>query len=231
MTSGEKSGLTPMAASSQTFAERFRIVRESLGLNQKEMSKHIGLGDSSWQRYELGGSIPGGEVLEAVSLLGFSGHWLLTGEGPMRPGESGDVPGWQIKQPSSVPVIGLAECGLRGWFSEGSMSVRASRPGDLKNPNAFAVLAVGSSMLPAGIQPGFLCFCDPDDSPDPGDAVFVERADGRAGIKVFRASEPGWITLQGWLDPENDRQDPYTDKIAASQIKRIATVVYVKRKL
>ncbi|MBF0168757.1 MAG: helix-turn-helix domain-containing protein [Alphaproteobacteria bacterium] len=220
-----------MAASSQTFAERLRIVRESLGLNQKEMSKHIGLGDSSWQRYELGGSIPGGEALAAVALLGFSGHWLLTGEGPMRPGESGDTPAWMPKQPTSVPVIGLAECGLRGWFQEGSMSVRASRPGDLRNPEAFAVMAVGQSMLPAGIHPGFLCFCDPTDSPDPGDAVFVERADGRASIKVFSQSEPGWITLQGWLDPVNGVQESYFDKITASQIKKIATIVYVKRKL
>lgn len=180
-----------------------------------------------------GESVPNFFSIQAIAkAAGVSMTWIAEGTGTMLAAGESSHHSWTSALPQSVPVIGLAECGLRGWFSEGAMAVRAARPGDLRNPEAFAVMAIGMSMVPAGIQPGFLCFCDPADSPDRGDAVFVGRADGRGSIKIFGGSEPGWVTLQGWLDPdETGRQQSYLDKQAASQIKRLATVVYVKRKL
>lgn len=68
-------------------SERLRAVRQCFGMNQIEMSAHLGLGKNSWQRYEIEGKLPKGETLAKLAQAGFSGHWLLTGQGPMRTAE------------------------------------------------------------------------------------------------------------------------------------------------
>ena len=132
----------------------------------------------------------------------------------------------------SVPVIGLAECGLKGWYQGTSMVVSAARPGDLQDPDAFAVIAIGVSMRPAGICQGFLCFCSPRMAIDKGDRVYIERRDGTATIKKYLCRDETWLYLQGWLDPdESGRQELYSDQIRLDQVARLATIVYVKVKL
>lgn len=64
--------------------ERLKTVRESIGKSQKEMAEALGVGLKSWQVYEQGGSVPGGNVFESLVRLGFNANWLLTGEGEMR---------------------------------------------------------------------------------------------------------------------------------------------------
>lgn len=64
--------------------ERFKIIRESLGLSQKDMAVAIGISLPGLQGYEAGRSVPGGSVFEALVKLGFNANWLLTGEGEMR---------------------------------------------------------------------------------------------------------------------------------------------------
>ncbi|MBY0430069.1 MAG: hypothetical protein K2Q10_02645, partial [Rhodospirillales bacterium] len=95
-----------------------------------------------------------------------------------------------------------------------------------------AVLAVGTSMVPAGLCQGYLCFCSPHDQPLAGDAVFIERMDGKASIKLFLSAGPEWVNVKGWLDADpNGHQEPYFEDIKRTQIKRLAPVIYVKRKL
>lgn len=104
--------------------------------------------------------------------------------------------------------------------------------GDLHDPDAFAIMAVGDSLRPAGIWPGFLCLCSPRDHYDKGDVVFVERSDGTASLKLFDREDADWIDLAGYLPPdEHGHQMPYTERLARDYVRRIATVVYVKRKL
>ena len=64
--------------------DRIRQIRESIGITQETMSQRLGLGDSTWQKYELGISQPNSKALIAISDLGFSIDWILTGEGEMR---------------------------------------------------------------------------------------------------------------------------------------------------
>lgn len=64
-------------------AERLKQARESLGYTQKEMAKAVSVVFQTWQVYEAGKSVPGGNVLEALARLGFNVNWLLTGEGEM----------------------------------------------------------------------------------------------------------------------------------------------------
>ncbi len=67
--------------------ERLKTARESISKSQKEMAEALGVGLKSWQVYEQGGSVPGGNVFESLVKLGFNANWLLTGEGEMRRGE------------------------------------------------------------------------------------------------------------------------------------------------
>jgi phage repressor protein C with HTH and peptisase S24 domain len=214
-------------------------------LSQDAFGEQLGVAKDTIGKYERNRIVPGGDVLARIRAdFGIDINWLLTGEGPVRPSglEATDTPVERVRgnvvsmsgvSTHSVPVLGLAECGLAGWYQDGPMAVRAARPGDLRDPNAFAVLAVGDSMIPAGISPGYLCFCSPADPADIGDAVYVERADGHATIKLFGGAKDGWVRLQGWLPRQNGDggQESYIDRIRIDNVIKIATVIYVKRKL
>ncbi|MBX9634382.1 MAG: hypothetical protein K2X44_05310, partial [Magnetospirillum sp.] len=94
-------------------------------------------------------------------------------------------------------------------------------------PETIAVIAVGDSMRPAGLNPGDLVFCHPGD-PIEGTPVLVELADGKAALKRWGGEYEGWITLQGWLEPENGVQQPYHDRRRCDQLRRVLPVAGVK---
>jgi transcriptional regulator with XRE-family HTH domain len=66
------------------FAGRIKLIRDSLGKNQKEMAAAIGASLSAVQSYESGRQVPGGKVIEKLSRMGFDANWLFTGHGMMR---------------------------------------------------------------------------------------------------------------------------------------------------
>lgn len=68
-------------------AARFKMVRDSLGLSQREMAKKLDSSLGALQSYEAGKSVPGGNVLEALARLGINVNWILTGEGEIRIGD------------------------------------------------------------------------------------------------------------------------------------------------
>lgn len=69
-----------------TLAERLKTIRELAGNDQKTMAEQLKISFRSWQDYELGKSVPGGKVFEALAKLGFNANWLLTGEGAIQKG-------------------------------------------------------------------------------------------------------------------------------------------------
>lgn len=73
-----------------TLAERLKTARESSGYDQKTMAEQLGISFRSWQDYELGKSVPGGKVFEALVKLGFNANWVLIGAGEMKPDGSKD---------------------------------------------------------------------------------------------------------------------------------------------
>jgi phage repressor protein C with HTH and peptisase S24 domain len=158
--------------------------------------------------------------------------WLAAGEGPFHTVQRRvDFQEQTGSRPPGVPVIGLTRGGVEGWYQPGPLSVNATRPGDFFDPQGFAVVAVGESMVPAGIFEGFVCFCAPSVPPSPGDAVYVERAGDVAALKVLNAITGEWLELTGWLAEEAGRREPYTERLLVSDIGRIAPIIYVKRKL
>lgn len=138
-----------------------------------------------------------------------------------------------------MQVVGLAECSISGWYTFSNTTLHTVAPVDIaKSKEAFAAIAIGDSMIPAGIEPGFLVFCDPSLEPKKGDAVFVERTDGHATIKIYGGEVnfkgQAMIRLQGWLPRKEDDpsapQEPFTMDELLDTIKRVAPVVYVKRR-
>lgn len=89
-----------------SLGKRLKQARESLGYSQKEMAEKINSYPQTWRVYESDKSVPGGNVLEALSRLGFSVDWLLTGEGEMKRDSSG---GWwsekikEIRGSTTIP--------------------------------------------------------------------------------------------------------------------------------
>lgn len=138
-----------------------------------------------------------------------------------------------------VSVLGLAECSMRGWELQSATSMFAPAPADIKVADGFAVIATGDSMVPAGILPGNVIFCNPVIMPLEGDIVYVERPDGYATIKLWQGKTKRagkeFIKLKGWLpanpDAPDEPQKPYTDEFLKDQVKRVAVVVYIRRRL
>lgn len=99
-----------------TLSERLKNMRESLGLTQKDMAKHLRIASRTWQNYEEGVHEPSWKVLETLGTMGFDMNWLLTGEGEMRRDRQGQawintiLPGIgkrirEIRGEDSIPVF------------------------------------------------------------------------------------------------------------------------------
>lgn len=139
---------------------------------------------------------------------------------------------WKSTNWQEVPVIALGNCGKTDWYSPDPVALRATLPVDYPyTPNLFAVMAVGTSMQPEGIRQGYILFCNPSSSIDPGDVVYVEKKDGSAAIKKYLKQDDQLLHLQGWSEPQkNGTQAPYYEELELSLIKRVVCVVVVKRK-
>lgn len=146
---------------------------------------------------------------------------------------------WDPDRDFIVQVVGLAEGSTKGWEKINRTPMYAAAPVDIHKAGGFGVVAVGPSVKPEGVRGGFLIYCDPGLEPEKDDLVFVEDSEDHGTIKVFlgKAERDGveYIQLQGWDEPTgtglDKPQKPYQLEIGAADIKRIATVVYVKRRV
>ena len=135
---------------------------------------------------------------------------------------------------STMPLIGLAECGVEGWSQRMQMAASIVTPKFHKD--MIAALAVGDSMLPAGIAPGNVIFADPRLTPQPGEMVYVEREyiEGQKGditVKLFEGIEDETLTLRGWLPKKSDEnQKEFCIETPMKFVKRIAPVVMIRKR-
>jgi hypothetical protein len=95
-----------------TIGDRLKAVRADVGDDQKSMSRRFGLGDTTWQRLELDGRAPKGDVLAKLVDMGYSADWLLTGQGEMRRGA-----GAGVKNPEKSSADSTAKEGGPQWNS------------------------------------------------------------------------------------------------------------------
>jgi transcriptional regulator with XRE-family HTH domain len=211
----KKRGAKMTAKGLEAFHQR---LRQAIG-NESESSfaQRADIAKSGLNRVLNGGTPTLGLLIAIANTAGVSIDWLASGK--------------SLSLVKDIPVIGFAECGLRGWYNEVALSVRAHGLEEL-GPSAFAVIAIGDSMRPTGIEQGFLCYCNPKEKPAHLDAVYLKKKDGSASLKVYGGEEGGWMKLQGWLKPDSKGvQKPYVDRIKADHVVLIAPVIYIKRKL
>lgn len=156
-----------------------------------------------------------------------------TPEAVMPPIFERSLPPQQYTQP--VPLIGFAACSAIGWH--GTMTIPVPVEPPTWFPGMFAVMASGESMLPAGIGHGHICYCDATKTPGIDEAVYVETTDNQGTIKLFC----GWsersgkvvLNLRGWWDKKEDtgQQEPMFLHVPDTVVRKIAPVVYVRRRL
>lgn len=236
-----------------TFGDRLKQLRKHEP--QRAVAERLGIPQTTLSNYEKNKNQPDFALIEKICReFKVTSDWLLFGIMPAAqatglPAEVaegiarswappvfvsqpvGDDP-WKNAQWQEVPVIGLANCGDKDWYTPGKMALRIPLPVNHPyNPDLFAVLAVGTSMQPEGIRQGFVLFCDPAASIDPGDAVYIEKRDGTASVKKFLKRDEHTLHVQGWAEPKADgSQQAYFEEIPAGQVSRIVCVVIVKRK-
>ncbi len=69
--------------SDSEISQRLRAIREFTGLSRERFANLLGVGMSSWQKYEDNLAFPGGNVLLSLCEKGYSADWVLTGNGSM----------------------------------------------------------------------------------------------------------------------------------------------------
>ena len=148
----------------QLLKDRLRQSRKKQSLSQAEMAAKLGVSRRSYGLYELGKTRPTADKLQRMAqTLHVSTDWLLTGTAT-----TDQTP------THALPVMGLAECGMQGWYIAEAQATFTAPPPGFEEKHAFAVIATGTSLIPEGIKPGFLCYCAPNTPYQPGDIVYVE---------------------------------------------------------
>ena len=215
--------------------------------NESGLSVVLGITHQAVYNAKKKGSIPHSWVLQIARDYGVNTDWLHFGDRkqaaaledppPDTDSETADpsLSSSIIVQPvgplKEIPVRALASCGLKGWYRKGTVALNCPVPVSGDSEGLFAVLAIGTSMQPAGISEGFVVICDPDKPIDPGDAVFIERHDGTVAIKLYQGEDDEWYELKGWLEPKaGGVQKPFMEKLRKSVVARMTTVSIVRRK-
>lgn len=216
-----------------------RLLQATASDSEAALAARLGLTSQSIYNAKKKGKIPPSWVFQISQTFNVSSDWLFFGRGPMHPNDLKETAHTTAKQDhidnpeaQTAPIIGLAACGISGWYNPGPIALRAPIPGNyVSKGKLFAVIAIGCSMQPEGIRQGYVVFCDPDIVPVKDDAVFIERTNGTASIKKYIKKDFQWIYLEGWLDPNSlGEQKSYNERVALEAVKRIAPVVIVQRK-
>jgi hypothetical protein len=138
----------------------------------------------------------------------------------------------------TVSVVNFEKENLSGWHRVVSTPMFAFSPVDIFKNKGFAVIMRGEDLVPIHIEPDHIIFFSPKLDPEPGDIVFIERKDNWATVAVFKETKDTQIgpffCLHCWMpsDPKNpgSPQEQVNVRVAQSQVKALATAVYVKRR-
>ena len=233
----------------KNFSQQFEMIYEKYcslaaangvhgrNINKLEMARFLGVSQGKMQAWQRG-QWPHAEDLATIAeRLGFPYRWLVTGEGDPEGADAptpGAAPVREAKAPPAppVPMVGLASCGVQGLEQIMPFAVAVSPI--VFGPRMIAVVASGESMVPAGIASGHVCYCDPDQAPMVGEAVFLRRRDGLGALKLYlgEGEREGSHVFKGWLSPNGGglRQEFVMD-VEGDMVESIAPVIFVRRRL
>lgn len=229
---------------SKDFSQLYNIIydiflnsphKTEFGESKLGLARFLGVSQGKTQHWEKGQWPKADDIERLAEKLGFEYRWLVTGEGPML---RADIPPAPAPPPASpalparpLPVLGLVPCGIEGWHTINPIPIAATLP---VTSSMFAVIAAGESMVPAGIAPGQICYCDPDQSAFAGEAVYVSAVDGRATIKEFTGEapgKPGTLRFRGWKETQNGKRKEFFLDLKDKDVEKIAPVIFVRRRL
>ncbi|MGE4539056.1 MAG: LexA family transcriptional regulator [Desulfovibrio sp.] len=202
---------------------------KEFGRTKIGLARCLGLTQGKTQKWEKGQWPSADDLAVIAEKLECDYRWLVTGEGdPFSP-----QPHQRLRPPARpVPVLGLASCGVEGWQQVMPIASSATL---LVTESMVAVIAAGESMVPAGIAPGHICYCDPDQQVLAGDAVYVRRRDGLATIKVFLGVShelgPDYVRFKGWLPAVGPVRKEFFIDTLAQEIETIAPIIFVRRRI
>ncbi|MDL2306614.1 hypothetical protein LJC48_01105 [Desulfovibrio sp. OttesenSCG-928-C06] len=225
------------------FTQRFDIIYKkyltcpesaTFGSSKIGMSRFLGISQGRMQHWESGRIPNATDCLIIAEKLGFKLKWVISGEDVVSDEhkEAKQVISTPHTLTPAIPVVGLASCGVEGL--EQIMPYHMTASPIALSPKSFAVLASGESMVPAGIASGHMCFCDPDQQPLPGEAVFLRQKNNLGALKLFlgEGGKSGFTNFQGWLAArdEHGHQKPFTLQVNNDMIDCIAPVVCIRRR-
>lgn len=219
--------------------ERFLSIKKLVGIKRNEFCKRVGVSGTTHDNYKKGKGTPKAPFLSKVcEEFCINGHWLLTGEGEIfmdeSPAQSHSADPNFLSTGQNINLIGLAQCGIDGWSQTMPIAINSSVPEFHKD--YIAALTIGDSMVPAGILPGNIVYCDPRLQPSKGEPIFVMRRDAHkeesAGVKIYNGHDEKWIYLQGWLNKQEGKaQKEFNIQQLASEVSIIAPVVMIRRRV
>ncbi len=237
----------------EEYVIRIKLFLKKLNMEQKDLARIAEIGQPTVTSYLKQISQPSMHTLSKwVKELGINGHWLLTGEGEMF---SSDIPSKinvetatersvrdllhkldpdTLNPGDNLPLIGIAACGISGWSQTMPLAINSSIPNFHKD--YIAAMTIGDSMVPAGILPGNIVYCDPRIKPMKGEPVFVVRRDADSeettSVKNYCGQDDKWLYLQGWLQKNGTAEQKSFDiKQLISEVETIAPVVMIRRRV
>jgi len=233
-----------------TLADRLKIIRNELCKSQKDMATALGMPIRSWQTYEEGSSVPGGKVFKALTDLGISADWLLTGEGPMKREEKGE--GREVCAVSNVtpdygkrvddrycyiPLYDVKAAAGNGTvidrehiidflaFKQEWIRVQLG----LSPQDLYLIHVDGESMEPT-LRPGDMILIDHRTASSlPRDGIYVLRMDDTLLVKRLQRL-PGSVVK---VTSDNPAYEPFTLdlKQSAAEVGIIGRVVWCGRRM
>jgi repressor LexA len=170
-------------------------LRKEKGMGQVEMAKMLGIGQSTYSRYEAGlVDIPLDILQKLTEFFGVSSDIVLgLGTAPETFGRPIVIqPELTPEEEVLIPVMASLRCGFNSCGEPCVFSERKPVPVSWTRrwgKNIVFVEAVGDSMIPT-IQPGDLCVCIPGEAWESGNIVVVDINDSDT-IKRIRKVKGG----------------------------------------
>lgn len=226
----DASPLNGLAGSIDEMSLKDRI-REAMGnMTQAELARAVGKSDAAVSLWLDGSTktLKGETAVLLERATGFRANWLITGKGPKRlesaqQYESQPVYAGRRSGVRSVPIVGMARMGERGFYEEIS-SIPGAGDGHIDiataDPNAYGLKVRGNSMAPA-IRDGWYVLVEPNAAPAVGEYVLVKLRDGQKMVKELLYQRSDCIEVLSVNSGE--RMTIYTEELES--VQAVAAIV------
>lgn len=221
---------------SVSLPERVKKIRAHFGYSQKAMAESMGINTRTWQIWEEGGSVPGGNHLESLVRLGFNANWILTGEGPMLRGDSvaGDasatggeyvhIPRFEVAASAGGGAVVHSEQ-IVDYLSFRADWVRSTLGVSVRDLALISV--IGDSMEPS-LSEGDVVLLDMTTRSVLDGSIYALQLNGGLLVKRIQRMLDGSLVVK----PDNPRYDTeIISEDSADLLKIIGRVVWVGRRL